>query len=97
ADAEHREASRQFQAGLANQRWAQVLANVLATAQETEALERLELREADPAEGMDGLKRDLAAMFVSLLVPPEQWCGVLSNNEDEAALAFETLKGDAIA
>ena len=32
-----------------------------------------------------------------LKVPPEQWCGVLSNNEDEAALAFETLKGDAIA
>ena len=65
---------------------------------------------SDNTEGENEFKRELADTFVTLLVreasnrawslssswevPPEQWCGLLSRDLDEASLAFEQLKGD---
>ena len=101
---------KEFQAGLACQRWAKTIGDILAVAQDKDALRRLKLFESENTESDNRFKRDLAATFMALLVrmssnrawslsslwevPPEQWCGLLSSNENEAALAWEQLKGD---
>ena len=102
-----------LQAGWANRHWALVIADVLADLNDPVAMQRLSLTSPslDDTEGKEQL--DLASLFAKVSIrtasqrawtlaslselPPDNWCGMLSTDADEANASLKKIYDDKCA